>query len=69
VGVTSLLKLSLARVGATKAIASDRRKEASAKLIMDPASSSSADFLKMINADLDRWQKIAKALKYQPVDV
>jgi tripartite-type tricarboxylate transporter receptor subunit TctC len=66
---TSAERIATLGAAAAKAIASDRIKEAFAKLVMDPASSSSAEFLKMVNADLDRWQKIAKALKYQPVDV
>jgi tripartite-type tricarboxylate transporter receptor subunit TctC len=65
---------SAERVGAlsaavAKALTSDRIKESFAKLVMEPSSSSSADLVRMVNADSDRWQKIARALKYQPVDV
>jgi tripartite-type tricarboxylate transporter receptor subunit TctC len=51
-----------------KAMASDRIKEAFGKLVMEPTSSSPADFAKTIQADTDRWGVIAKRLNYQPVD-
>jgi tripartite-type tricarboxylate transporter receptor subunit TctC len=51
-----------------KAMASDRIKEAFGKLVMEPTSSSSAEFAKTIKADTDRWGVIAKRLNYQPVD-
>jgi tripartite-type tricarboxylate transporter receptor subunit TctC len=65
---TSAERVNALSAVVAKAVASDRIKEAFAKLIMDPASSSSAELAKMVNADLERWQKIARALKYQPVD-
>jgi tripartite-type tricarboxylate transporter receptor subunit TctC len=66
---TSAERVNSLSAAVAKAVASDRIKEAFAKLIMEPSASSSADLVKMVNADLDRWQKIAKTLKYQPVDV
>ncbi len=51
-----------------KAVASERIKEAFGKLVMEPTSSSSAEFAKTIKADTDRWGVIAKRLSYQPVD-
>ncbi|MEN9768570.1 MAG: hypothetical protein RLZZ180_200, partial [Pseudomonadota bacterium] len=51
-----------------KAMTSDRIKEAFGKLVMEPTSSSSAEFAKTIKADTDRWGVIAKRLNYQPVD-
>ena len=51
-----------------KAMASERIKEAFGKLVMEPTSSSSAEFAKTIKADTDRWGVIAKRLNYQPVD-
>jgi tripartite-type tricarboxylate transporter receptor subunit TctC len=51
-----------------KAVASERIKEAFGKLVMEPTSSSSAEFAKTIKADTDRWDVIAKRLSYQPVD-
>jgi len=52
-----------------KAMASDRIKEVFSKLVMEPTSSSSAEFAKTIKADTDRWGVIAKQLNYQPADV
>lgn len=52
----------------SKAIASDRIKEAFGKLVMDPSANSPADFASMIKADTDRWGATAKRLNYQPVD-
>lgn len=52
----------------SKAVASDRIKEAFGKLVMEPASNSSAEFARTIKADTDRWGAIAKRLNYQPVD-
>jgi tripartite-type tricarboxylate transporter receptor subunit TctC len=49
-------------------MASDRIKEAFGKLVMEPTSSSSAEFSKTIKADTDRWGVIAKRLNYQAVD-
>jgi tripartite-type tricarboxylate transporter receptor subunit TctC len=51
-----------------KATASDRIKEAFGKLVMEPTSSSSAEFAKTIKADTDQWGAIAKRLNYQPAD-
>jgi tripartite-type tricarboxylate transporter receptor subunit TctC len=52
----------------SKAIASDRIKEAFGKLVMDPSASSPTDFARTIKADTDRWGATAKRLNYQPVD-
>ena len=52
-----------------KAVASDRVREAFGKLVMEPTSSSSAEFGRMVKADLDRWAGTARTLKYQPVDL
>ncbi len=51
-----------------KAVASERIKEAFGKLVMEPTSSSSAEFAKTVKVDTDRWGVIAKRLSYQPVD-
>ncbi len=66
---TSAERVGGLEAAVAKAVASDRIKEAFAKLIMDPASSSSAEFARMVKADLDRWAATARALKYQPVDL
>lgn len=52
----------------TKALTSDRIKEAFGKLVMEPSASSPADFARTIKADTDRWGATAKRLNYQPVD-
>jgi tripartite-type tricarboxylate transporter receptor subunit TctC len=52
----------------SKAIASDRIKEAFGKLVMDPSANSPADFARTIKVDTDRWGATAKRLNYQPVD-
>lgn len=52
----------------SKAIASDRIKEAFGKLVMEPSANSPADFARMIKADTDRWGATAKRLNYQAVD-
>jgi tripartite-type tricarboxylate transporter receptor subunit TctC len=52
----------------SKAMASDRIKEAFGKLVMDPSANSPTDFARMIKADTDRWGATAKRLNYQPVD-
>ncbi|WP_090142081.1 tripartite tricarboxylate transporter substrate binding protein [Limnohabitans sp. DM1] len=52
----------------SKAVASDRIKEAFGKLVMEPASTPSAEFARMIKADVDRWGETAKRMNYQPVD-
>jgi len=62
------------RIGAlgaavAKAVAGDRVREAFGKLVMEPTSSSSAEFGRMVKADLDRWAGTARTLKYQPVDL
>jgi tripartite-type tricarboxylate transporter receptor subunit TctC len=66
---TSADRIAALGASVSKALASDRIKEAFAKLVMDPASSSPAEFARMVKADLDRWGATARALKYQPVDV
>jgi tripartite-type tricarboxylate transporter receptor subunit TctC len=61
-------RVAVLSASVAKAMASDRIKEAFDKLVMEPTSSSSADFAKTIRADTDRWGVIAKRLNYQPVD-
>ena len=52
----------------SKAIASDRIREAFGKLAMEPAATSPAEFARLIRADTDQWGAIAKRVNYQPVD-
>ncbi|MBL8380022.1 MAG: twin-arginine translocation pathway signal protein [Burkholderiales bacterium] len=66
---TSADRIAALGAAVSKALASDRVKEAFGKLVMEPASSSSADLARMVKADMDRWGATARALKYQPVDV
>ncbi len=61
-------RVAVLSAAVAKAMASERIKEAFGKLVMEPTSSSSADFAKTIKADTDRWGVIAKRLNYQPVD-
>ncbi|MBS7807286.1 tripartite tricarboxylate transporter substrate-binding protein [Variovorax sp. PCZ-1] len=65
---TNAERVSALNAAVSKAIASDRIKEAFGKLVMEPSASSSADFAKTIKADTDKWGVIAKRLNYQPVD-
>lgn len=61
-------RVAVLSAAVAKAMASDRIKEAFGKLVMEPTSSTSAEFAKTIKADTDRWGVIAKRLNYQPVD-
>jgi tripartite-type tricarboxylate transporter receptor subunit TctC len=65
---TNAERVSALSAAVSRALASDRIKEAFGKLIMEPSASSSADFAKTIKADTDKWRAIAKRLNYQPVD-
>jgi tripartite-type tricarboxylate transporter receptor subunit TctC len=65
---TSPERIAALNAAVSKAIASDRVKEAFGKLVMEPASTSPAEFARMIKADIDRWGVTAKRLNYQPVD-
>lgn len=61
-------RVAVLSAAVAKAMNSDRIKEAFGKLVMEPTSSSSAEFAKTIKADTDRWGVIAKRLNYQAVD-
>lgn len=65
---TSPERVAALSAAVSKAIASERVKEAFGKLIMEPTSNSPADFSRMIKADTDRWGVTARRLNYQPVD-
>jgi tripartite-type tricarboxylate transporter receptor subunit TctC len=65
---TNAERVSALNAAVSKALASDRIKEAFSKLVMEPTASSPADFAKTIKADTDKWGTIAKRLNYQPVD-
>lgn len=65
---TSPERIAALNLAVSKAVASDRIKEAFGKLVMEPASTPSAEFARMIQADIDRWGETAKRMNYQPVD-
>lgn len=65
---TSPERVAALNAAVSKAVASDRVKEAFGKLVMEPSSNSPADFARTIKADTDRWGATAKRLNYQPVD-
>ena len=65
---TSPERIAALNLAVSKAVASDRIKEAFGKLVMEPASTPSAEFGRMIKTDMDRWGEIAKRMNYQPVD-
>lgn len=65
---TSPERIAALNLAVSKAVASDRIKEAFGKLVMEPASTPSAEFARMIKADIDRWGETAKRMNYQPVD-
>ncbi len=65
---TSTERVAVLNSAVSKAVASDRIKEAFGKLIMESSSSSPSEFARMIKADMDRWGATAKRLNYQPVD-
>ncbi len=65
---TSPERITALNAAVSKAVASDRVKEAFGKLVMEPASNNPSDFARVIKADTDRWGAIAKRLNYQPND-
>lgn len=65
---TPVDRVSMLNAAVAKAVASDRIKEAFAKLVLEPAANSPVDFAKTLKADTDKWGDIAKRLNYKPVD-